>query len=432
MTRPKVRSSAWAWVGVTGWVIAAGPAHALNGLNLIAVGFEANAMGGADAGLADGPFALNANPAGLASLSGLRLDSQGLLVQAIDVSHGDAFNTSRDISNQQIYGTNLAMSYRAPDWPATFGASMVTQGGAGAVYQRLNTAFGTRDELSAIIRIAKLSVGGAIALDERLSIGVAATLYYADANQKVFAGTSAIDRASGTAFFGSELHGANGVSPGARLGAQYRVTDALALGLAYATESDLRLTGSELYLNETAIGLGRVRYHDVAVTGLNQPNQIDVGPAWQVSDRLKLSAKASWLNWSSALRQTTLSASRPDNAAATPRVSQTLAQNWHDQAVFALGAAFAVEGATTLYAGVNYGTNPVPSAHTSPLLNGTGQTHLTGGVSWLWRDDVKLGVGFEYQLPSTVAYDNRQLAFLPNSRDGYEYLALFVGVSFIW
>ena len=39
----------------------------------------------------------------------------------------------------------------------------------------------------------------------------------------------------------------------------------------------------------------------------------------------------------------------------------------------------------------------------------------------------KLGVGFEYQLPSTVACDNRLLALLPNSRDGNEYLALLVG-----
>lgn len=415
-------------------VILFDPAHriqAANGLNVIAVGFEANAMGGADTAVARDPFALNSNPAGLAQLRGLRVEQHGMIARALGVSHADAFNAPRDVSNQWIGVGNLGVSYALRDKPVVIGATLAAQGGVGVIFKNLATAFGTRDELRSMVRIAKGTFGAAWRVDNRLSLGVGLTVFYADAEQKLFPETST------PTFFGMEIKDARTLSAGFKAGALYRMGGGVALGAAYTSRSDLRFSGDHLVANMSAIGLGKVTYHNVTLTGLNQPQQIDLGLSWQATNRLLWSVKGSWVNWSSAVKSSTLTATAPDNPAAPAVLSNTATLGWRDQHVLALGAAFDLDVRTKLYAGLNLATNPVPAEHSSPLLGGWARTHVTGGFKrkidarWLGAS-WEMGLGFEFLPSQHVTYTNAELPFVPNSRDNNGYIAALVGTSAHW
>jgi long-chain fatty acid transport protein len=420
-------------VVVTAILLASGHRTHANGLNAIAIGFEAYAMGGADVAVARDPFALNSNPAGLAQLDGQRFEQHGMLLHALDTYHADAFNVRHDVTNQWLLIGNVGVSYALPDMPVTVGAMLAAQGGAGFKYSDLQTAFGTIDRLKSIVGVAKGTVGAAWRVNDRLSLGVGLNIFYANANQKVFPETSFFNAANPAAsFFGTELQNARAFNVGVKAGALYRLSDAVTLGAAYTGPTSLRLTGADMIVNYSALGLGKVTYRDVTITGLNQAQQVDVGIAWQATSWLLLSIKGSWINWSSAMRQSSLLASDPDNPAATSVIANSGTFGWRDQYVFALGGAYDLDAQTKLYAGVNLATNPVVAEHASPLLGGWSRTHLTGGVRRQLNERWHMSVGFEYLPNQHLSYTNSELPFLPGTRDNNHYVGLLTALGARW
>ena len=62
--------------------------------------------------------------------------------------------------------------------------------------------------------------------------------------------------------------------------------------------------------------------------------------------------------------------------------------------------------AVTPSAGYNFGRNPIPNDHLSPLLPSIGEHHLTGGAAWQVGERVRAGFALEYLLPNEVDYGN--------------------------
>ena len=81
-------------------------------------------------------------------------------------------------------------------------------------------------------------------------------------------------------------------------------------------------------------------------------------------------------------------------------------QDWHNQLVYALGAAYNYDEKTTLYAGYNYGKNPVPKNNSSALLAATLEDHITLGFARKLDETWKLSSGIEFLLPKKVTYDS--------------------------
>lgn len=124
-------------------------AAATNGLNLIGFGTESVAMGGADTAVARDTSALNTNPAGLGQLARPALDAYMAAAFALDVGHSDSLGNDRSVDNKvvPVGGFGVSRPYAGGKLVAAVG--FFAQGGAGAVYKGLRTAFGSTDELSA-------------------------------------------------------------------------------------------------------------------------------------------------------------------------------------------------------------------------------------------------------------------------------------------
>ena len=254
----------WAWYPVT--------CTASNGLNLIGFGAESIGMGGADLAVARDTSALNTNPAGLTQIKDRLLNNTAAIIYARDVSHQDGFGNDEQVANNPMGLASFGYADRIAESPLVWGIGLFAQGGAGVDYEDINTPFDTRDDLSSLLRIAKLSSGLAWAVSDALSLGATLELVYADLNQEVFPNTSFVSSTNpDDAFFGYKLEDMSDITPSLRVGMRYRLNERLSLGMAYAPKTELVLDGGTMNVDMSAIGLGKVHYRDVRAKGIDQP-----------------------------------------------------------------------------------------------------------------------------------------------------------------
>lgn len=426
----RVTAPLWVWLFIFGGVVS--PAAANNGLNLIGFGAESVGMAGADIAVARDSSALNTNPAGLAQISGRVFDFYGAAAYSLDVGHKDGFGNDARVSNHWIPVGTVGYAQRLEGTRVTLGAGVFAQGGAGNMFNRLTTAFGTNDELSAIFGAAKLSLGGAYQVTDRLALGASVSLVHAEARQKIFPNTSVFNPLNPpVSFFGLRLEDAAANSIGLKAGVQYAATDAVTLAATYTGKTALKLKDGKLAVNMTAIGLGVVNYRDARIDGLGFPREVALGAALRRGPTL-WSLKLAWLDWAGALASSTLTASNPDNPAAAPLLAQTQQVEWKNQVVFALGVAHELNERTTLWSGYNYGRNPGPTQNSNPLLAAIGEHHLTFGIARKLGQSWRAGAGIEYQSGAHVVYTNAALPFGPNAEERNRYVAFNVNLSRRW
>ncbi len=376
------------------------PATATNGINLIGFGAESTLMGGAYTAVARDTSALNTNPAGLAQIKGKAFDGFGSLLRTTDLSHADARNDQHaDNRYTLLAGGGYAQSLES--LPCSVGVGFFTQGGAGAVFKHINTPFGSNEEMSSLFGIAKITPGFGCQVTEKLSLGASLSMVYASIEKEFFYNTSLPP-----AFAGFKNKGADTIRFGLKLGAQYKLNDQWTLGASYTEKTKLPLTGGTAKFNFNGAGLGIVKYDELSIKGFALPREIAVGAAFKPNPDLLLSAKVNWINWADAIDDVTTTASDPNNALAPQNIISVSPQDWHNQIVYALGAAYTYDDKTTLYAGYNHGKNPVPERNSNPLLAAILEDHITVGFARQLDDTWKLTSGLEFLLPKKVTYDS--------------------------
>lgn len=405
-----------------------GTARAGNGLIPIGFGTESVAMGGADVAVARDTSAMNTNPAGLTRLGGRRLDLYGGASAFLERRHRDAFGNDRETSLKYFGGGTGAFATRLGDRPVWLGAGLFAQSGAGSEFRGLTTAFGTTDDLISLYQTVRLNLGAAWRASPTLAVGASLGVSHSELRARLFPNTSS----ASPLFFGEDLKGASGTGLGVTLGVLYRPRPRHTFGLGYVSRVAIPVKGGRLITDQSAAGLGTVTYRDARIDGLRLPRTVSLGYALQARPDLLVSLEGSWIDWSGALRTTTLTASGPDNPGAAPVLQVPEVHDWHDQYVAALGLAWDATDRMTLYAGGNHGRNPVPSAHTDPTLPGFTEDHLTGGARLRIGDRWWLYGALEYGLRKTVTYTNPALPFGPGAQETGEYVTLHATLSRLW
>jgi len=409
------------------------PAHPTNGLNMIGFGADSVAMGGADLAVTRDTTAMNNNPAGIAWIPGSALDGYGAIAYPLSVAHRDQFGNDVEVSNRRIVIGGGGYTRWLGDGPVTAGIGFFAQGGAGNVYKNLATPYGTTDEMSSLFRIGKVTPSVAYRVDESLSIGASLQVVYADIHQKLFPETSFFNPADPAhPFFGSEGKEMNGIGFGAKLGVQYKVNDRVTLGAVYTSKMNLPLSGGTVVANMSSVGLGKVTYRDARIEGMSLPQEVGVGVAVRPVKPLLVAVKVAWLDWSGALKTSTLRASNPDNPGAPSALALPSTLNWRDQYVFAIGVAYDLTEKTILRAGYNYGRNPIPAKSLNPLLAATTEHHATFGAGYAFSPTWQMSGAVEYSFNNKVRYDNPELPFGPGAEEESESIAAHVMLSRRW
>ena len=407
-------------------------ANATNGLNQIGFGVESVGMAGADIAVARDTSALNTNPAGLMQVPGALVELNSAVAYTGNIGHADQFGSSRRNSNRYPMLGNMGYATRLSDLPVTVGIGLFAQGGTGNQFNNMTTAFGTIDDLSVVFRVARITPGLAWQVNDTLSVGLSLIGTYSDLEQEVFPDTSFENIADPTkSFFGFKLEKMNDFSVGVKLGVMYKPNDWLTLGAAYNNKIDLDLEG-KMQVNLSALGLGKVTYEDAVAKNVDQPRELGVGAAIQASDALLLSFEWNWIDWSDAVTAGVVTARSPNNPAAPPVLTNVTDNDWRDQHVIAIGAAYQLDEKTLVRAGYNYGRNPISGKHLNPLLNTIAEHHLTVGFDRELGNAWQLGGAVEWNIRNEVTYTNPQLPFGENAEAVGELFALHIRLSRSW
>lgn len=404
---------------------------ATNGTNALALSPEAFGIGGADIGYIRDTAAVAVNPANLAQIRTARLDAGLGVTGAGGIRHRDAFGNSRHQENTPIPFSSFGYARRlSPDTVA--GIALVGIGGVGVEYSSLNTAFGTRDRLKNILRIAKLSTGFSRQVNPSLSLGASLELLYSDLEQDFFPHTSAHDAQNPSAdFFGYSIDQADTLSAGIRLGMRLRISEHTHIGLAYVTPMDLDFDDVRYTTDLAALGLGTVHYQ-ADITHQQQPRELGIGIAFKPVEKLAMVAEVNWIDWSSAFDRPRLTATRPDNPQAPAVISAELIQEWHDQYVFSAGAVYQYNHRLTLRTGVNYARNPIPDQNLLPLFPLIGERHAMLGLGYDLPGNWLLDGVFVRSFPNTVSYTNPNAPFGPDAEEKFGLWHLMVTLSYRW
>jgi long-chain fatty acid transport protein len=410
-----------------------GTARAGNGLNLIGFGAESYIMGGADLAVARDTSALNTNPSGLTQIEHHRLDLYSGAGFHIGTKHEDEFGNDQKVPSNPALLANLGYAQTVGGGAVALGIGVFAQGGSAFKYDDLNTAFGTEDDLSIRFRVARITPGIAWDVNPDFSVGASLLVTYSDFNQKVFPETSFSDPADpNRSFFGFELKNMDTVAAGGKFGVMYRLNGRLRLGAAYTTGVRLKLDGGTFRANMSAVGLGKVKYRDVTAKGLDQPQEFGIGLRFDPNPRLLLSVELTWIDWSTAVRQSTLTAKNPDNPAAPSVIKLKADHNWRDQYVVALGFVYEWTERFLVRGGYNYGRNPIPDENLNPLLAMIPEHHLMAGAGYRLTSHWRIDGGVEYIPPTSVTYTNPNAPFGADAKESAEFVSLSLMASLQW
>ncbi len=396
------------------WVLAAIPSTTLatNGTNQIGFGAESIGMGGADLAVARDTTAMNTNPAGLAQIDNRRFDALFAVADLSSIRHKDQFGNDEGVSNKNPYFGDIGYAQRLSGLPITVGIALFAQGGFGIEINNLTTAFGTRDDVESLFRLVRITPSIAWQVNDALSLGMSLIGNYSDLKQEFFPNTSFANPVDPSqSFFGMRMRDMDTTDFGFKVGGMYKPNDRITLAAAYTSKIDLEFDGGKLTANMSAIGLGLVTYKDVKAKVIDQPRELGIGAAIQWNKKLLLALELNWIDWSSAAKQATIRASNPNNPAAPPTLVQVTDQDWRDQYVVAIGAAYDLNDKTVVRAGYNYGRNPIPDENLNLLLAPTGVHHLTIGLGRKLENGWRIDGAFEWNLENKTTYTNPALPF---------------------
>ena len=417
---------------------------ATNGMNLEGYGPIATGMGGASMAYDNGVAAVMNNPAtlGLMDDGSSRLDiAIGNLGPDITTSHsvyGDAPSTA-----DSFYMP--AIGYAKRNGSITYGVGMSAQGGMGTEYA--NTTFmagGAAEGVRSEVGVGRLIAPIVYNVDKNLSVGGSIDYVWAGMDLKMVMPSANINAlatggfVSGSlaallpAFFNSaedaarfdfsndsDISGdAKGAGFAGKIGFTYKVNNKLSIGGTYHSETsigDLETNDATMTILDDTNGNPFDGYEgtialqgDIAVKDFQWPSTIGIGFSY-TEDKWMVAADVKQINWSDVMSGFTMEF-KPHDVTGNPygtnggSLQMTLPQNWDDQTVIQVGGAYKVTSDTTLRAGVNSSSNPVPDSTINPLFPATIEIHYTLGVGY--KVSKTSGVDFSLTIAPEVAVTN--------------------------
>lgn len=344
-------------------------AFATNGMLMEGYGPIATGMGGASMAYDNGTAALMNNPATLGLMAdGSRLDlAVGHLAPSVTLEMMGTYKSKADSFLMPAFG------WVKKDGAMAYGVGVFAQGGMGVDFRDVGYYSDMQGSAQMGDFYSQVSVGRIILpfaynVNEQLSVG--ATIDYVWANMDLQYGTDFKFR-DGSDFTGKAT--SNGIA--AKLGVVYKVNDQVNVGAAYHTKGNLGdLTGAS----------GSVMNGGANATftfkGFDMPAVLAVGASFQANDRLMVAADFKQIQWSGTMKTPVLV--MDIEGMGVQNSGDSFKQDWKDQSVISLGAAYKFSEGLTGRIGANLASNPIPDKYLAPLFPATVENHYTFGLGY--------------------------------------------------
>ncbi len=437
--------------------MAASPlANATNGMNLSGYGPISESMGGASAAYDNGTAAVMNNPATLGLMSeGSRVDAAiGVLSPSVTEKIP---GSSVDSSATMFYMPALGYARKSGQW--AYGVGVFSQGGMGTEYSANSfAAANSGDKVRSEVGVGRFIVPLAYQVDDKINVGGSVDFVWAGMDLKMalsgqqfgdmiaaFGGSQTYGSASGSLVntFGASV----GPNPGQltppsptggpinwarvdfsdnnqftgqakgngyafKLGGTYKVNSQFTLGAYYHSKTsmgDLTTNGASMAMNVNANGAPAPMTVSVSgavsVHNFQWPQTFGFGAAYQASDDLLLVADYKRIGWKDVMKNFSMtftanqSQSDPNASAfglGGKSVDMVLTQNWDDQNVYELGAAYRTTQALTLRAGLNLANNPIPDKYMKPLFPAIAKNHYSLGLGYAFSRQSSVDLSYVY------------------------------------
>ncbi len=227
---------------------------------------------------------------------------------------------------------------------------------------------------------------------------------------------------------------ARGYGLAGKLGFTYKINDRVTVGATYHTKTNLGdlstsnatvsmsanfddnfLNGTWDPFTGTGTPAGTYTAAEVPITGdisiedFQWPATFGVGIAVQATDQLLLAADVKRIQWSGVMEDFKMAFDADvaqDNPLAAgfggSELDAVMFQDWSDQTVIALGAAYQATDQVTLRLGYNQGDNPVPDSLLNPLFPAIVERHVTGGIGYELADTSQVDFALSRALEKTA------------------------------
>lgn len=401
-------------VALTALALAAQSALATNGMNMEGYGPVSASLGGSSQALDHGTAAMAQNPATLSlGAAGTRLDlAVGLLGPKV-ASSMQGMGTASSSGTSYVMP---ALGYVRRNGALTWGVGVFSQGGMGTDYGADTfLAMGSGQPVRSELGVGRLLFPLSFQVSPELAVGGSIDYVWATLDMRMAASGAqlgglvtgaggnlamALPALGGAPWARLDFSDSNDFSGAAKssgwagkLGLTYRPMAALTLGASYQLKTSLKdmktgASGATLSAMGGFADSGRM-----TVVDFQWPETWALGLAWQATPALLLAGDVKRIGWSKVMKDFKL---RYDSAGMGGSVSFALPQNWDDQTVLSLGAAWDL-GPLTLRAGYNHASSPIPAAYVHPLFPATVENHYTAGLGW------RLSPGSELNLALTLA-----------------------------
>lgn len=173
------------------------------------------------------------------------------------------------------------------------------------------------------------------------------------------------------------------------IGAEWKPTVNLSVGISYRSQIDNTLNGKEQFTLDSA-GIGAyLKAHTgmftdgPATADIATPAILTFGAKWKVNDTLTLLAGGDWYGWSSM--QSIIAHS--SNPAQSDDVNM---MSWQDSWFGSVGAEYKLDPQWTLKAGAGYDQTPTTSGRRTPGIPDGGRYWLSGGVGYAMTQNLDL------------------------------------------
>lgn len=399
---------------------AALPALATNGMNMEGYGPVSTGMGGASQAIDHGTAGMAQNPATLALMTpGSRLDL------ALGVLGPKVASTMGGFGTAESGGTSYVMpaaGYVKRQGALSYGIGVFAQGGMGTEYGANSfVAGGSGQPVRSELGVGRLLLPVAFQVTPELALGASLDFVWAGLDMRMAAsGAQLGGMVTGASGNLAAALGALAGAPWARIdfsnssdfsgaasatgwagkfGAVFKASPALTLGASYQTKTSLKdmktgASGAGMSATGGFADAGRI-----TVIDFQWPAMTSVGLGWQATPALLVAADIKRIGWSDVMKDFKL---RYDSAGMGGSVSFALTQNWKDQTVTNLGLAYMVNTQTTLRAGLNLASNPIPAAYVNPLFPATVERHYTLGLGYKLSPAGELNASLTIAPTSTV------------------------------
>jgi long-chain fatty acid transport protein len=358
--------------------VAAAPAGATNGMEMIGYNPRAVGMGGADIAVDSDAQAVSCNPAVICGQApNSATVGATVLMPHLNLQDGGG----NDVDGEQQYFAMPLLGYvhTLATVPLTLGLGVYAQGGMGVDFKDVNTGMGTQDRLMSEVAFLRLNPIVTYKPADWISVGATVMVGYAQMKFDFFPQTSSAGRDgqpnTGDDFAGMSVRDLHSFGFAGKVGTQVKISPTVRFGAAYTSETAIDLDNGDATLN---FGGNKVKY-DAKMDDFTWPQELEFGVAYLPVPGLTIAADAKWINWSDAIKTPVLKISDPNAAGAPQQIAVPFVMEWDDQWVFAIGAEYVINPKHTVRAGFNYGKNPVPDETLNPLFPAIMEKHLTFG-----------------------------------------------------